>query len=73
MKISVSFAGKEKKLLLNKTNANAIAAAYGDEETAWGGKELTLYPATTEYKGATVPCIRVITESPEAEEGELDF
>ena len=53
------FQGKDKALSLNITNKNVIKKVYGSETTAWAGQPLTLYPATTEYKGDTVPCIRV--------------
>jgi|TARA_R110000824_G_scaffold88187_4_gene216870 hypothetical protein len=53
------FQGKDKALSLNITNKNVIKKVYGSETTAWTGQPLTLYPATTEFKGDTVPCIRV--------------
>lgn len=58
-KLVVAFEGKEKKLVLNKTNAGAIAHSFGDDTNDWTGKEITLYPATTDFQGKTVPCIRV--------------
>jgi arabinogalactan endo-1,4-beta-galactosidase len=53
------FEGKEKGLVLNKTNSNNITAAYGDETDDWQGREIILYPAMTDFQGKTVPCIRV--------------
>jgi arabinogalactan endo-1,4-beta-galactosidase len=53
------FQGKDKGLVLNKTNSNNIAAAYGDDTDAWAGCELVIYPAMTDFQGKTVPCIRV--------------
>ena len=55
----VYFRGKEKGLGLNKTNANAIVKAYGDDSDGWPGKGLELFPSTTEYMGDTVDCIRL--------------
>jgi hypothetical protein len=55
----VSFEGKSKGLALNKTNARAIAAMYGDETNSWTGREITLYPTQTEFAGAMVDCIRI--------------
>jgi hypothetical protein len=46
-------------LALNVTNANIIAAMYGDEMDAWTEKRITLYPTTTEFSGKKVACIRV--------------
>lgn len=53
------FQGKDKGLVLNKTNSNNIAAAYGDDTDMWSGQEIILYPAMTDFQGKTVPCIRV--------------
>jgi hypothetical protein len=53
------FSGKEKGLVLNKTNSSEISAAYGDETDDWAGKKILLYAATTPFNGKTVPCIRV--------------
>jgi hypothetical protein len=55
------FQGKEKGLALNKTNANTIAASYGEETDDWIGRELILYPAMVDYQGRRVPAIRVKT------------
>lgn len=53
------FQGKEKGLVLNKTNANNIALIYGQDTDRWQGQRVTLYPATTDFNGRTVPCIRI--------------
>lgn len=53
------FRGKQKGLVLNKTNATVIANAHGDEMDDWGGQTIILFPTTTELRGKTVPCIRV--------------
>jgi arabinogalactan endo-1,4-beta-galactosidase len=53
------FQGKEKGMVLNKTNANNIVAAYGDETEDWTGKELVLFEAMVDFQGKTVPAIRV--------------
>jgi hypothetical protein len=50
---------KKSKLGLNATNANAIVAMYGEDPDRLIGKKIEIYPTTTEYKGKTVPCIRV--------------
>jgi hypothetical protein len=48
-----------KKLALNKSNALAIGALYGQETDAWLGKQITLFPSTTQFNGQQVACIRV--------------
>lgn len=53
------FEGKEKGLVLNKTNANTIAFAYGDDMDEWRGGEIIIFPTTTDFQGRTVDAIRV--------------
>lgn len=55
----VYFQGKEKGLCLNKTNANNIAIALGDDTQDWIGKEIILFPAMVDFQGRTVPAVRV--------------
>lgn len=55
----VYFEGHPKALVLNRTNANVIAAAYGDDSDAWLGAEVVLYATTTTFQGRTVDAIRV--------------
>lgn len=62
--------GKEldKSLVLNKTNALAIATMYGNDTAAWVGKTIVLRPAQDRFQGKLVPCIRIRTREP-GEEG----
>lgn len=53
------FAGQDKGLALNKTNAEMIASQYGHETDNWPGAEVELYQVTTEYGGKPVEAIRV--------------
>ncbi len=55
----VYFAGMNKGLVLNRTNANRIKGTLGAETSQWVGQTITLYPSETEFRGETVPCIRV--------------
>jgi arabinogalactan endo-1,4-beta-galactosidase len=55
------FQGKDKGMVLNKTNANNISAAYGDDTDDWAGKELVLFEAMVDFQGKTVAAIRVRT------------
>lgn len=60
----VYFVGKDKGLVLNKTNGNTIADLYGPETDAWPNKPITLFPTHTEYQGKMTPCIRVKPSKP---------
>ena len=51
--------GKDKQLVLNKTNLSAIAKLHGDKPSQWAGKKVTLYETTTHRGRETVPCIRI--------------
>lgn len=53
------FEGKEKGLVMNKTNARAIAKVYGPELTSWFGKKIVLHSVKVECKGESVDAIRV--------------
>lgn len=53
------FQGKEKGLVLNKTNSNAIMAVYGDDTDQWLGQSIELYEAQVDFQGRTVAAIRV--------------
>ena len=53
------FRGAKKGLALNKTNANTISAAYGEETDDWSAQEIILYPTMTDFQGRQTPCIRV--------------
>lgn len=63
----------EKRLVLNKTNANLIAKALGETEADnWIGRKVTLYPTTTSFGRSTVDCIRVRDRAP-ADDGASGF
>lgn len=53
------FQGKEKGMVLNKTNANNITGMYGDDTESWAGREIVLFEAAVDFQGKTVPAIRV--------------
>ncbi len=46
-KIVLSFLGKAKKLILNRSNAAALGAALGDDLDEWTGAEIILSPGKT--------------------------
>jgi hypothetical protein len=58
-KMVLFFRRAKKGMVLNKTNAGNIAAAYGDETDDWQGKELVLFPAWVDYQGKSVEAVRV--------------
>jgi len=59
------FLGKERGLVLNKTNANAIVQLHSPETDHWIGKKIVLFPTQTDFQGKIVPCIRVKLTAPE--------
>ena len=63
-KLCVHFKEYEKSLLLNKTNATNISAAYGPETDGWLGKQLVCYVAMVDYQGRSVEAIRVRIPKP---------
>ena len=58
-KVIMSFTNGTNQLILNKTNARAIAKELGDETKTWPGKEIVLIPAVVDFKGDTVDAIRI--------------
>tara|TARA_Y100000361_G_C11147726_1_gene339100 strand:+ start:891 stop:1367 length:477 start_codon:yes stop_codon:yes gene_type:complete len=65
-KLILQFVGKDKALVLNRTNANAIRSAYGDEADNWVGKDITLYSAPTMFKGTETKGLRVSIDPQQA-------
>jgi len=60
MKPVIYFAGKEKGMVLNKTNANKIMQITASPVTEeWIGHRIALYPTETSYQGDQVDCVRV--------------
>lgn len=58
-KLILYFEGKDRGMVLNRTNSNNIAVLYGDEMEDWEGKEIVLFEAMVDFQGKTVPAIRV--------------
>lgn len=59
-KLVARFVGKEKGLVLNRTNADSIAEITESEDTDdWSGATIVLYPDKTKFGGKTVDCVRV--------------
>lgn len=56
----VYFAGKDRGLVLNKTNANSIIEIAGSPVTEdWAGVKIVLFATKTEFQGKRVDCIRI--------------
>ena len=55
----LTFAGKDRGLILNKTNGGILAAALGDETDLWRGHTIELYPDKVMFSGRMVDAIRV--------------
>ena len=58
-KLVLTFEGKKKALVCNKTNANRIAHFYGTNTDEWIGKEVILFPDLVDFQGKSVEAIRV--------------
>lgn len=60
LKLVVYFEGKDKGLVLNKTNATTIVELTGQDDTDnWKGFRVKLFVAKVEYQGKRVPAIRI--------------
>lgn len=54
------FAGKQKGLVLNKTNWNTIVRITGMEDSDdWTGAQVCLYEAMVDFQGDQVPAVRI--------------
>ena len=58
-KLVAHFTGKDKGLVLNRTNADSLAAIFVDDDYEnWSGP-IVLFPDMTTFGGKRVPCIRI--------------
>lgn len=57
-KLVLYFKGKEKGLVLNKTNAGTIGDGYGDDTDEWLDQPIILFSVKTDYQGKVVDAIR---------------
>lgn len=53
------FAGKDKGVVLNKTNATNISDTYGADTDEWIGRKVVLYTAFVDFQGRSVESIRI--------------
>lgn len=72
-KLGLRFEGKEKGLVLNKTNAKSISYVYGPDTDDWVGKEILLYSTMVDFAGKDVPAIRVDVPMATATDSDIPF
>ena len=58
------FRGVDRPLVLNVTNARAIARVYGDDTDTWTGRPVTLFVADVQFKADIVRAIRISVPKP---------
>lgn len=58
------FVAKERGLVLNRTNADVIGAALGDDTDLWVGGKVTLFASKVNYRGQLVDAIRLTCSKP---------
>ena len=63
-KVAVAFRGARKRLLLNATNAKALAKLFGLETDAWAGKGVLLSPENVRAFGGEHCVVRVVGAAP---------
>lgn len=67
MKAVLYFRGKEKGLVLNKTNAVKLTELTGSAETNdWAGARVMLYTSETQFGGETFESVRIKPVGPSA-------
>jgi hypothetical protein len=59
MKPVLRFKDRTKSLVLNATNYDSIAFAYGDETDEWPGQPIELYSTVVEFRGRRTDGIRI--------------
>ena len=60
------FKGKDKGMVLNKTNALTISSSYGADTDTWIGKSIHLYSAKVNFQNQMVDSLRVEVPAPVA-------
>lgn len=58
-KMVAYFAGKEKGMVINKTNAHTIGEAYGQDTDEWIGQPIEIFSMKVEFNGRMVDGLRV--------------
>jgi hypothetical protein len=63
-KLVLYFQGKEKGMIVNKTNADRISHMYGPDTDDWIGREIILYSEVTNFQGRAMDGLRVRAPEP---------
>lgn len=58
-KLILTFQGRKKSLVVNRTNAKRIAFTHGTNTDLWIGREIILYPEVVDFKGEPTLAVRV--------------
>ena len=58
-KPSMTFEGRAKGMVLNKTNATTIADRHGKDMLTWAGKDIEIFAQTVQGPNGMVPGIRL--------------
>ncbi len=58
-KMIMYFVGKQKGMVLNKTNAKTLAEQFGDETDNWIGAQIEIFSMKVDYQGRMVDGLRV--------------
>jgi hypothetical protein len=53
------FQGKEKGMVLNRTNAGTVADVYGDDTDDWHGRTVEVYQTQVQFQGKMVDSLRI--------------
>jgi hypothetical protein len=69
----IYFAGKDKGLVLNKTNALVIAAKFGPEMNSWIAKQIELFSMPVQGPNGTVDGIRLRPMEQEPRTAQVQF
>ena len=74
-KVVLSFEGRDKVFVQNKTNASILAKSYGDDMGNWIGKKVELMCTQTQFNGQLVACIRVraVIDGEESLDDDINF
>lgn len=65
------FINEQRGMVVNKTNANTLAYALGDDSEQWRGREIVLYPTRVDFAGKPTDTIRV--RAPSAVDAQAPF
>ena len=59
LRLVLYFIGKEKGMIVNKTNAQILSMLIGADYEGWHGARICLYEAMVNFQGGLVPAIRI--------------